>query len=178
MAADDKAKYGFKVIVLGDPAVGKTSTIRRFADNKFDESYLMSIGADFTLKIVEFEKVQAILTIWDIGGQEEFDNIRNFYYYGANAGVFVFDSTRPETYSNIINKWAVHFKEVVGTPVPCVILCNKVDLEDKRVITDEQCQQIASSLGYPVYKTSAKTGEGVRAAFEHIAVMCFSGGNM
>ena len=55
-----KEKYGFKVVVIGDPAVGKTSLIRRFADNKFETSYLPSIGADFTLKIVEFEKIQAI----------------------------------------------------------------------------------------------------------------------
>jgi len=172
----NKEKYGFKIIVLGDPAVGKTSTLRRFADNKFDESYLMSIGADFTLKIVEFEKFQAILTIWDIGGQTAFDNIRNFYYYGANAGIFVFDCTRPETYWNIMNKWAIQFKEIVGDPVPGIILCNKIDLVDQRVITDEQCEQISVQLGYQIYKTSAKTGDSVFAAYEQIALMCFERG--
>jgi Ras-related protein Rab-1A len=173
MEESTKEKYGFKVIVLGDAAVGKTSTLRRFADNKFDESYLISIGADFTLKIVEFEKVQAILTIWDLGGQKEFDNIRNFYYYGANAGIFVFDCTRPETYWSLMNRWAVQFREIVSDPVPGVILCNKIDLQDQRVITDEQCEEISVKMGYPIYKTSAKTGEGVFAAYERIALMCF-----
>ncbi|NVM55516.1 MAG: GTP-binding protein [Candidatus Helarchaeota archaeon] len=173
MTEVEKEKYGFKIIVIGDPAVGKSSLIRRFADNKFEASYLPSIGADFTLKIVEFEKIQAILTIWDIGGQKEFDNIRNFYYYGANAGIMVFDSTRPETYNNLLNNWSHQFKEGVGEPVPCVILCNKVDLIDQRVITDAQCEQMSAQLGYPIFETSALSGENVYAAFEQIALMCF-----
>ncbi len=176
MTIPEKEKYGFKVIVLGDPAVGKTSLIRRFADNKFEKSYLPSIGADFTLKVVEFKKIQAILTIWDIGGQTEFDGIRNFYYYGANAGIMVFDCTRPETYQNLIDKWAPQFRNAVGEPVPCVILCNKIDLTDQRVITDAQCDEISRILGFQVFKTSAKTGENVQAAFEQIALLCFGEG--
>jgi small GTP-binding protein len=170
-----KEKYGFKVVVIGDPAVGKTSLIRRFADNKFEQSYLPSIGADFTLKIVEFEKIQAILTIWDIGGQREFDDIRSFYYYGANAGIMVFDCTRPETYSNL-QKWATSFREGVGEAIPCIILCNKMDL--KRQITDKQINDLAAQLGYPVYFTSAKSGENVRAAFEQIATLCLQKGGV
>jgi small GTP-binding protein len=173
MTEIEKEKYGFKIIVIGDPSVGKTSLIRRFADNKFEQSYLPSIGADFTLKIVEFEKIQAILTIWDIGGQREFDNIRNFYYYGANAGIMVFDCTRPETYDNLMNSWALQFKEGVGEPVPCVILCNKTDLADDRKVSDAQCQAISNQLGYPIFETSAKSGINVHAAFEQIAMMCF-----
>ena len=174
MAVAEKEKYGFKIIVLGDPSVGKTSLIRRFADNKFDQSYLPSIGADFTLKVVEFQKIQAILTIWDIGGQREFDNIRNFYYYGANAGIMVFDSTRPETYQNLINKWAPQFNQVVGEPIPCIILANKIDLAPK--VTEAQLNDISSNLGFKVFKTSAKTGDNVHAAFEEIALMCFGEG--
>ncbi len=173
MAAPDKEKYGFKIIVLGDPAVGKTSLIRRFADNKFDKSYLPSIGADFTLKVVEFQKISAILTIWDIGGQREFDSIRNFYYYGANAGIMVFDCTRPETYQSLIDLWAPQFQQVVGEPVPCIILCNKVDLEKERQVTNAMCDQISQQIGYPVFLTSAKTGNSVNKAFEQIAMMCF-----
>ncbi|MHA1131420.1 MAG: Rab family GTPase [Candidatus Helarchaeota archaeon] len=173
MVENEKEKYGFKVIVLGDPTVGKTSLIRRFADNKFDKNYLPSIGADFTLKIVEFQKVSAILTIWDIGGQREFDNIRNFYYYGANAGIMVFDCTRPETYYSLIDQWAPQFQQVVGDPIPCIILCNKVDLTGERKVTNTMCDEISQRLGYPVFLTSAKTGNSVNEAFEQIAMLCF-----
>lgn len=173
-----KEKYGFKVVVLGDPAVGKTSLIRRFADNKFQANYLPTIGADFTLKVIEFEKIQAILTVWDIGGQKEFDDIRSFYYYGANAGIMVFDCTRPETYDHLINKWAGAFKEGVGDPIPCIILCNKIDMKNKRVITDEQCDEIAATMGYPVFSTSAKSGENVHMAFEQIATLCLQKGGL
>lgn len=169
----NKEKYGFKIIVIGDPGVGKTSLIRRFADNKFEQNYLPSIGADFTLKIVEFEKVQAILTIWDLGGQSEFDNIRNFYYYGANAGIMVFDVTRPETYDHLINHWTPQFRAGVGEPVPCVIFANKVDLTKDRKITNAKCQELSEHLGYPLFQTSAKSGENVPAAFEQIALECF-----
>ncbi len=174
MAVPEKEKYGFKIIVIGDPAVGKSSLIRRFADNKFEQSYLPSIGADFTLKVVEFEKIQAILTIWDIGGQREFDNIRNFYYYGANAGIMVFDVTRPETYDHLMNHWAPQFRSGVGEPnIPSVILANKVDLTVDRKITASRCKQLSEQLGYPIFETSAKSGENVHAAFEQIALMCF-----
>ncbi|MFX1293678.1 MAG: Rab family GTPase [Promethearchaeota archaeon] len=175
MSKSEKEKYGFKIIVLGDATVGKSSLIRRFTDNKFDQSYLPSIGADFTLKVVEFQKIQAILTIWDIGGQKEFDSIRNFYYYGANAGIMVFDCTKPETYNNLIDKWYPQFMQVVAsnTPVPCIILCNKIDLTDERVITEEQNDEISAKLGYTVFQTSAKSGENVHAAFEQIALLCF-----
>ncbi|MHA1266294.1 MAG: Rab family GTPase [Candidatus Helarchaeota archaeon] len=175
MGESEKEKYGFKIIVIGDPAVGKTSLIRRFSDNKFDQSYLPSIGADFTLKVVEFEKIQAILTIWDIGGQREFDSIRNFYYYGANAGIMVFDVTRPETYENLRNKWYPQFQAGVGDPVPCIILANKVDLTAERKITNAKCNELSQQLGYPLFQTSAKSGENVHAAFEQIALLCFSG---
>ena len=173
-----KEKYGFKVVVIGDPAVGKTSLIRRFADNKFETSYLPSIGADFTLKIVEFEKIQAILTIWDIGGQKEFDEIRSFYYYGANAGIMVFDCTRPETYFNLLNKWAIPFREGVGEPIPCLILCNKMDMKKERKVTDQQLNEMAAKLGYPVYFTSAKSGENVHAVFEQLATLCLQKGGI
>lgn len=171
----EKEKYGFKVIVLGDPAVGKTSLIRRFADDKFEQSYLPSIGADFTLKIVEFQKVQAILTIWDIGGQREFDGIRSFYYFGANAGILVFDASRPETFQSLLNRWAPQFKEAIGgVVVPSVILCNKVDLVKDKAKMNAQCKEISTKLGFPVFQTSAKTGDNVHAAFEQIALSCFS----
>jgi len=175
MAIPEKEKYGFKIIVIGDPAVGKSSLICRFADNKFEKSYLPSIGADFTLKIVEFEKIQAILTIWDIGGQREFDNIRNFYYYGANAGIMIFDVTRPETYDNLKNHWEPQFKTGVGESVPCVILANKVDKTVDRKITATKCKLLSEELGYPLFETSAKSGENVHGAFEKIALMCFGG---
>ncbi len=170
----EKEKYGFKVIVLGDPAVGKTSLIRRFADDKFDQSYLPSIGADFTLKIVEFQKVQAILTIWDIGGQREFDGIRSFYYFGANAGILVFDASRPETFHSLLNRWAPQFKESVGGVVPSVVLCNKIDLVKDKGKMNAQCKEITAKLGFPVFQTSAKNGDNVHAAFEQIALSCFS----
>ena len=104
MSENSDKKLAFKIIVIGDPSVGKTSLIRRYSDNKFDISYLPTIGADFNLKIVELPNIEVILTIWDIGGHDRFSAIRSFYYQGAQAGVMVFDRSRKETFKSI-EKW-------------------------------------------------------------------------
>ena len=74
-----KGKFSFKVVVIGDPSVGKSSLIRRFAENKFDISYTPTIGTDFMVKVVQLPGIQVSMTVWDIGGHEQFHDIRNFY---------------------------------------------------------------------------------------------------
>lgn len=163
-------KYGFKLIITGDAAVGKTSLIRRYCDNKFDQDQTPSIGADFTLKAINLPKTEVILTIWDVGGQPLFDQIRNYYYTGSDAGVLVFDVTDENSLTSIRNKW---LPEMLGVgDIPIAIMANKTDLEDQRVISSEICEQIKQEFGYELFETSAKTGNGVKKAFEYIAQQC------
>ena len=90
---EDRKKFPFKIVVVGDPAVGKTSIVRRFADDQFEESYIHTIGADFNVKVVKLGDKEIILTVWDIGGHEHFNEIRPYYYEGAHAAICVFDLT-------------------------------------------------------------------------------------
>ncbi|MHA1269926.1 MAG: Rab family GTPase [Candidatus Helarchaeota archaeon] len=168
----EKEKFGFKLVITGDAGCGKTSLIRRYADNKFDENYKPSIGADFTLKVINFSSYDVILTCWDIGGQDLFDSLRNYYYFGSNASIIVFDVTRPETFERIGTKWLPDIRTHVGD-IPVLILANKVDLGEERKVTQEMIDEKAKEWGVEILETSAKTGKNVKSAFETIAKMCF-----
>ncbi|NHI91117.1 MAG: GTP-binding protein [Candidatus Lokiarchaeota archaeon] len=161
-------KLAFKIILIGDPSVGKTSTIRRYSDNKFEQSYLPTIGADFNLKVVDMENLEIILTIWDIGGHDRFSMIRNFYYQGAHGGFLIFDITRKETFENIKN-WHQDLIKGANAKIPAIIIANKADLQSEAKVTDEEINNLSKEMGLPWYKTSAKTGKNVDEAFNKIA---------
>ncbi len=161
-----KGKYSLKVVVVGDPSVGKSSLIRRFAENKFDESYVPTLGADFNLKIVKLPGIQVAMTVWDIGGHEQFHDIRNFYYQGANCAIIVFDSTRRATFKSI-NKWVDDISQWTGS-IPIAIFGNKIDLQDTQ-ITKKDLSKLFSKVKASYYGTSAKTGENVNDAFTDLA---------
>lgn len=168
----EEKKMAFKIIVIGDPSVGKTSLIRRYSDNKFDSSYLPTIGADFNLKIVELPNIEVILTIWDIGGHDRFSAIRSFYYQGAQAGILVFDRSRPETMRSIPN-WMEDLQKAALEKIPIILMANKSDLKDAHLVSESEINGMASRLGDSKYfMTSAKEGSNVKAAFEEVAKLC------
>ena len=164
-------KLAFKIVVIGDPSVGKTSVIRRFSENKFSQSYLPTIGADFNLKVIELAQAQVIMTVWDIGGHDRFDSIRTFYYSGAHGGIIVFDMTREDTFKNV-KKWEEDIRTGAGEKIPLILLCNKSDLLEQGEVTESEVQKIAEELKIPYFKTSAKSGLNVQESFEQMAKEC------
>ncbi|MDD1777123.1 MAG: GTP-binding protein [Candidatus Helarchaeota archaeon] len=165
--------YSYKLVVVGDPSVGKTSLIRRYANKKFEDSYLPTIGADFTIKQIDLKEGNAIkqimLQIWDMGGQRMFERIKEHYLVGANAGLVVFDLTRRETFENIDN-WLKDIDKLCGK-IPCIILANKSDLSD-RIISQDELTTLASDKKVEIFETSAKSGKNVDHVFELIAKTC------
>lgn len=164
-------KLAFKIVITGDPAVGKTSLIRRFSDDKFDLSYLPTIGADFNLKVVELPDAEVILTIWDIGGHERFNIIRNFYYSGSHGGLIVFDRTNEITFKNV-EKWEKDIRKAADEKIPLVLMANKSDLKEKIVVKEETIKKVSKELEIPYFLTSAKNNLNVNNAFEMIARLC------
>lgn len=173
-AMAETIRYSYKLVVVGDPSVGKTSLIRRYTDKKFDASYLPTIGADFTIKKLEFQKdantiQQVTLAIWDMGGHTRFHRIRDHYYLDSSAALVVCDLSRKETFENL-ETWLSDLETRCGS-VPILVLANKNDLPEKAVSQDD-IDQFSSEKKLEVLKTSAKTGENVDKIFDTIARHC------
>ena len=158
--------YLFKVIVVGDGAVGKTALTIRFSEGRFQDHYKMTIGVDFAIKLVEINGKKVKLQIWDTGGQERFSYIRPLYYKGAMSCIYVFDITNRSSYDHL-NKWYKEVSDYCGG-IPALLVANKCDLPDKAVTVNE-AQQMAAQLGGPFYEASAKTGNNVDDLFTTLA---------
>jgi small GTP-binding protein len=165
-----KGNFSFKVILVGDNNVGKTSLIQRFGENKFPANYLATLGVDITKKTVSLSKdCQVAMMIWDIAGQRSiFEQHRARLYNDVNACFIVFDKTRLETFDHI-DFWYNDLYNHLETPVPVVIIGNKCDLPDEEQVPSEMIKLKASDLNVHYIETSAKTGVNVGEAFTNAA---------
>ncbi|MHA1314999.1 MAG: GTP-binding protein [Candidatus Helarchaeota archaeon] len=158
--------YLFKIIVVGDGAVGKTAITIRFAEGRFEDHYKMTIGVDFAIKLVEVGGYKIKMQVWDTGGQERFSYIRPLYYKGAMAALAIFDLTNRESYDNL-PKWFSEVAENCGG-IPLILVGNKADLPDRAVATSE-AQALAEQMGIYFYEASAKNGKNIHDLFTKLA---------
>ncbi|MFX1566942.1 MAG: Rab family GTPase [Promethearchaeota archaeon] len=159
--------FSFKLIVIGPAAVGKSSLIRRFVENKFTLHYKFTIGVDFMTKTVDYETGKsAKLTLWDIGGQERFKVLRRSFYEGTNGALVVFDLSRANTFTKM-KEWLSDARQSISNAFPAIIIGNKSDLipEIGEIIDRNEPLQYAKSENSIYIETSAKTGENVDKAF-------------
>jgi len=154
----------FKLVLLGDGAVGKTAIGTRFCKGLFQSNYKMTIGADFFIKSLKFPEENVKLQIWDVAGQARFQFLRATYYKGSFCGVLVFDTTIRESFGNLEN-WAHEFQEQVGN-TPMVIVGNIIDLPDRMVTYEEGKNWAESYLGAPYIEVSAKGGISINRLFK------------
>ena len=150
------------LIMLGDAAIGKTSLLRKVDKREFVPSHLKTIAVDYILTEYYNEeddkKVQ--VKIWDTAGQEKFRHITYQFYRQADGIILGFDLTNEKTYKSISN-WVQSIYKVKDQDTPVVIVGNKVDLEEQRVVTQDQARSIAQQHGMNFHETSAMTGVGV-----------------
>lgn len=163
-----------KVILLGDGAVGKTSLIRKFVEDQFDDNYIFTIGTKVTRKEITVEKdseeIVVNMVIWDILGQTDYHRTQSEAFIGAAGALIVCDLTRKETLESLEKYWVPQFEKVVGK-VPRIFLGNKSDLKAKfsRAEFLETVRKLESSGETIAYQTSAKTGKNVANAFQSLA---------
>ena len=159
-------KYAYKIIVIGDPGVGKTTLLLRFVDRAFRELYIPTVGVQVSVKQIEFDNNTVVkLNIWDIAGQEHFKSLRNNFYTGSNAVLIVYDLTNPKTFKNV-EKWYLDMVKVLG-PMPGFLIGNKSDLHRQVSKLDGEEQATRMKLGF--IETSAKTGENIDNVFQNLA---------
>jgi len=164
----------YKVIVVGDPAVGKKELIAKFATNQFEEKYLPTLGFSILKEAIKLKDYNATVNLmfWDIAGQPQFYMLQRSYFNGADGMLLVFDLTRSSTFSNV-NNWYSSAVKFGLSGVPRILIGNKIDLKDERKIILPMAEHLSENLNAPYYETSALTGENVKEVFEKIAELVY-----
>ncbi|MFX1457204.1 MAG: Rab family GTPase [Promethearchaeota archaeon] len=158
--------YTFKILLLGDASVGKTSFTKRYCYNIFNPSERLTIGVDFHVKTIELNGDRIKLQIWDVGGEERFRFLLPTYCLGANAAFLLYDITRPSTLDNI-SEWMAIVRQK-GGPIPIMLVGSKLDLaENSRQVQRDYGIQIAEKNNMASFvEISAKENVNVDDAFQ------------
>lgn len=155
-----------KVVCIGDANAGKTAIITRFTKGMFSENYKATIGCDFSVKILKYGSNVIRMRLWDLGGDERFEYLRNIYYKGVEGAIILFDLTNSNTFDHL-SKWTTELEQCGGN-VPFIIGGNKADLKGARKIDQKAAEQFAHDHNALYFDTSAKDGSGVEEIFHKL----------
>ena len=159
----------FKILILGDSTVGKTCFLTRYADKRFEEHYLATLGIDYKLKNITLKNNQAVkLQIWDTIGQDRYRAITKNYYKGAHGIVLIYDITQNDTFQNV-KDWVESIKKEADEKVVVILVGNKIDCEEGRKVSKEEGENLAKELNLPFYECSAKNDINVDEVFNDLA---------
>jgi Ras-related protein Rab-8A len=163
-----------KLLLIGDSAVGKTSLLLRFCDDKFSPSFVATIGIDFRVKHLTIDGAPVRAQLWDTAGQERFRTITTSYFRGAHGILIVFDMTLRSSFENVAN-WVAQLRDTVeaaeaaGGGVALVLVGTKADLAEKLQVTEAEGAALAEQHGMRFFATSAKFNSNVRESFDVLA---------
>ena len=168
---DEKLSFNYKVIVCGDPSVGKTSTILRITDNAFMRTYIPTLGVSISEKLIKVKDEKVNLIFWDIAGQSKFEVMRRHFYQGAEAVIVIFDLTKHKSFESV-SGWYRDIKkhlEIYNKKIVGFILGNKEDLVNERKVPTEEALNIAKKLNVDYTEVSAKTGKNIEELLYKLA---------
>jgi len=164
MSLNQDYDYLFKLLLIGNTAVGKSSLLLRFSDNVFNESFLPTIGVDFKIRTFDLSGKTIKLQMWDTAGQERFKTITSSYYKGAHGIILVYDITDKQSFRDIDN-WLAEVEKHANENVNKLLVGNKSDMESNRQVSYEEGKAYADQLGIKFLETSAKNSVNVENAF-------------
>ena len=169
MSNNDNYEYIFKIIIIGNSNVGKTSIIHRFTDKEYNEKHVATLGCDFHMKTISINQKIIKIQIWDTAGMEKYQSITKSYYRGAQACIIVFDITDRQSFESIGN-WIENFNKFSNPNIEKIIVLigNKCDLGIDRKITYEEAENYSRGNNLFYYETSAKDNINTHEIFQFL----------
>lgn len=164
MAEAGGRKYNFKVVLLGEGCVGKTSLVLRYVENKFNDKHVTTLQASFLNKKLNVGGKRVNLAIWDTAGQERFHALGPIYYRDSNGAILVYDITDEDSFQKVKN-WVKELRRMLGQDVTLCIVGNKTDMEKDRHVPVQDAEAYAASVNATHLHTSAKLNKGIEELF-------------
>lgn len=164
----EKYDHLFKIVLIGDSGVGKTNLLDQLTRKGFSTETKATIGVEFATKTFQIENSIIKAQIWDTAGQERYRAITSAYYRGTLGALIVYDITRKSTLSNSIQHWLTQLKDSAGDDVEIILVGNKTDLKDERVVSTAYGTEAAESNNLTFVETSARDGTNVQKAFQDL----------
>ena len=166
--AEEEYDFIFKILLLGNSDVGKSSIILRYVDNSWSDTFVPTIGVDFKVKSLDVDNKSIKMQIWDTAGQERFRNVISSYFKGSHGILLIYDITNDDSFKNLDN-WLSQIEEYANKNVLKILIGNKKDLEEERQVPTDKGQAFANSYGMQFIETSAKEDTNINEAFEILA---------
>ncbi|KAK1786218.1 hypothetical protein P4O66_017937 [Electrophorus voltai] len=171
-SADQNFDYMFKILIIGNSSVGKTSFLFRYADDSFTPAFVSTVGIDFKVKTIYRNDKKLKLQIWDTAGQERYRTITTAYYRGAMGFILVYDITNEESF-NAVQDWSTQIKTYSWDNAQVLLVGNKCDMDEERLVATERGRHLAEQLGFEFFEASAKDNINVKKIFEHLVdIIC------
>lgn len=162
--AGGSRSYNFKIVLLGEGCVGKTSLVLRYVEDKFNDRHITTLQASFLTKRVNLNGKRVNLAIWDTAGQERFHALGPIYYRESHGAILVYDITDEDSFQKVKN-WVRELRRMLGDDICLVIAGNKTDLERERHVSLKDAETYAREVGALHFLTSAKLNQGVEELF-------------
>ena len=167
----------YKLLIIGESSVGKTSIIVRYTENKFDNSGIATCGVDVKCKYVSYENIKIRLDIWDTAGQERFRGLAKNYFRGSNGFILVYDITNQKSFEKL-KGWMNDAKEKMDPKSKMIVIGNKKDCQENREVDLDILEDFANKNKVKTLEVSAKTNEGIDEIFNIMVEDLVKGNNM
>ena len=167
MTSEKEYEFIIKILIIGDSTVGKTNFVYKFSEDKFNENYFASTGIELISTSIKLEGKSFKIQLWDTAGQEKYRAMTKNLFLKAQGIVVLFDISNETSFINL-KSWMNDIKEECSADIPMILVGNKLDLEDKRVIDKERAMEFAKNEKLEYIETSSKTGENINKALSLI----------